>query len=719
MAKVNLNDLSSLANETSVIATINANNAAIEEGFNNTISRDGTSPNTMEDDLNMNTHRIYNVPLVPLTNADVATKYYVDVLAGSLDPGNDAFENINVDGNVTAGGTIQGTDLVATNDLTVSGNAIIAGNIDALTASIDSYIDLTEISEPASPGANVARLFTVDEGDSVTQIKMKDAAGTVSPMSHFLQAGTGAVTRNVRTKLREYISITDFGASPSETAANNTTFITAAFTAAVGRSLLIPAGEYTHDGLTLPDGIHIFGEGEDSILKLDDASDTYVLNRSLSSSGIRLENFAINGNKANQTAGSASRGIRLVNASRAIIRGLYIYDCEDHGIHISNSGSETDNLIEGNTIVNCGLNNSSVGGSGIAGTDCVNDRVVNNKIRGSYRAGIRYSGSGHTVVGNQIADCANGGILPTTGSSLWTITGNTIVDCSDAGAVDRTILDGIRLVGTDHMTVTGNTISGNDGCGIRVFNGCNHIVISGNICRNNGQSGSGHGVEISNTGTVCSHVAVTGNHLYDDQGSPTQEYGLSIENGTTDVVHSGNLYSGNATGDVNISATGANVTGQAVKELGTWRVAGSGGAAVSHTGNTNETALATVTIPANAMGANGVVRVTSHFTNNNSANNKTARIRFNTITGSIYKQNINTTVTGFITQIEIHNRNATNSQVGAPSSLTTTFGTTSGTTVTSAIDTTADSTVVISGQLANSGDTITLESYLVEVLYRA
>lgn len=78
MPKVNLNDLASLANETSAIATINLNNAAIEEGFNNTISRDGASPNTLETDLDMNSHRIYNLPLTPLSNSDVATKYYVD-----------------------------------------------------------------------------------------------------------------------------------------------------------------------------------------------------------------------------------------------------------------------------------------------------------------------------------------------------------------------------------------------------------------------------------------------------------------------------------------------------------------------------------------------------------------------------------------------------------------------------------------------------------------
>jgi len=147
MPKVQLNDLSSLANETSVIATINANNAAIEEGFNNTVSRDGTSPNTLEDDINMNSHRIYNVPLTPFSNADVATKYYVDYIAGlssdaaPTNPGDAVIDgdlhvtgsadidvNLNVDGTAVIDDSLSvenGTFLVSNDKIhfTPAGNA--------------------------------------------------------------------------------------------------------------------------------------------------------------------------------------------------------------------------------------------------------------------------------------------------------------------------------------------------------------------------------------------------------------------------------------------------------------------------------------------------------------------------------------------------------------------------------------------------------------------
>lgn len=85
MAKLTTSDLVSLANQASAVTTINANNTLIETAFENTLSRDGTSPNTMNSDIDMNSNRLYNLPLNPSTNSDPATKYYVDTLAGILD----------------------------------------------------------------------------------------------------------------------------------------------------------------------------------------------------------------------------------------------------------------------------------------------------------------------------------------------------------------------------------------------------------------------------------------------------------------------------------------------------------------------------------------------------------------------------------------------------------------------------------------------------------
>lgn len=62
MAKLTLTDLANLTNESSAVAAINANNAATETALEKTLSRDGTSPNSMEANLDMNSYRIQNLP---------------------------------------------------------------------------------------------------------------------------------------------------------------------------------------------------------------------------------------------------------------------------------------------------------------------------------------------------------------------------------------------------------------------------------------------------------------------------------------------------------------------------------------------------------------------------------------------------------------------------------------------------------------------------------
>lgn len=62
MAKLTLSDVTNLQNESSVIGTINANSDLIEAALEKTLSRDGTSPNQMLADLDMNSHRILNLP---------------------------------------------------------------------------------------------------------------------------------------------------------------------------------------------------------------------------------------------------------------------------------------------------------------------------------------------------------------------------------------------------------------------------------------------------------------------------------------------------------------------------------------------------------------------------------------------------------------------------------------------------------------------------------
>jgi hypothetical protein len=77
---------------------------------------------------------------------------------------------------------------------------------------VEDYIDFPEIAAPANPGTNTARMYAVDDGAGVTTLTMRDNASNVVPLSHFTQAGTGAVSRTQLAKMRDIVSVEDFGA---------------------------------------------------------------------------------------------------------------------------------------------------------------------------------------------------------------------------------------------------------------------------------------------------------------------------------------------------------------------------------------------------------------------------------------------------------------------------------------------------------------------------
>lgn len=137
--------------------------------------------------------------------------------------------------------------------------------------------------------------------------------------------------------------------------------------------------------------------------------------------------------------------------------------------------------------------------------------------------------------------------------------------------------------------------------------------------------------------------------------------------------------------------------------------------AASVTGTVTETALATVTIPAGSLGANGLVEVIAVWTTTNSANNKSLKVKL----GSTAFLNVTATTTASAqTFTRAANRNSTSSQLGYSAGATG-FSTSTGANFTASLDTTADVTLTITGTLTNTGETITLEGYTVRIYPKA
>lgn len=136
--------------------------------------------------------------------------------------------------------------------------------------------------------------------------------------------------------------------------------------------------------------------------------------------------------------------------------------------------------------------------------------------------------------------------------------------------------------------------------------------------------------------------------------------------------------------------------------------------AASVTGTLLEVTLATINIPAGLMGLNGQVRITTLWSAGASnVNSKTCVVRFG---GNAYLgANIANNLTLQSQQI-VRNRNAANSQVGFLSGTTVSYGMANAVKGTSAVNTAASTDIAIAGQLGNTGDTLTLESYTVELL---
>jgi hypothetical protein len=161
------------------------------------------------------------------------------------------------------------------------------------------------------------------------------------------------------------------------------------------------------------------------------------------------------------------------------------------------------------------------------------------------------------------------------------------------------------------------------------------------------------------------------------------------------------------------SITGGTITGTNVPytALSTF-------AAVTAPNDTNENILATVTIPAGAMGANGSLYVEFHCTVTNNVNAKTINARLGGIGGTVVYTDNYASLAIAGGELRVGNTGAANSQkTSAKRWLNTAFSLRA--LVTSAIDTSATTTLVLTATKATAGDTFTLDYAVAYIGYAA
>lgn len=92
MAKITLSDIADIRHP-SAATNINANNALIETALENTLSRDGTTPNTMSSDLDMNSNDLLNVGLLDASDVTVDGNPVEGILTQAIEASNDATDS--------------------------------------------------------------------------------------------------------------------------------------------------------------------------------------------------------------------------------------------------------------------------------------------------------------------------------------------------------------------------------------------------------------------------------------------------------------------------------------------------------------------------------------------------------------------------------------------------------------------------------------------------
>jgi hypothetical protein len=188
--KITLASIASFQNDTTAAAAYNSNNALITTAMDNTLSRDGTSPNQMLNNLDMNNNQILNLPAPATVNSparlvDVASNPTITVPsvgtsganvgllnANKTDSGNNTFTGTETFSNtVTFNGTV---NLNSTTNLPANsvGSSQIAANA-VTNADFRQGIARSVVGVTGNATANVA-----DIQGTTRQILAVNTAGT-------------------------------------------------------------------------------------------------------------------------------------------------------------------------------------------------------------------------------------------------------------------------------------------------------------------------------------------------------------------------------------------------------------------------------------------------------------------------------------------------------------------------------------------------------------
>ena len=187
MAKLTLTDLTQLSsNETSAVNAINANGALIETALENTLSRDGTSPNSMSANLDMNSKKLLNVA-AGTSNSDGVNLSQLTAATGQVPGLSMTMETTTTDAD-------QGAGKVWFNAAVASATVLYMDDADTNGADISTFVQTWDNSSNSSSRGYI---YVIQKASAVNYAiyeidgAVTDASGyTKIPVNYMIGAGT-------------------------------------------------------------------------------------------------------------------------------------------------------------------------------------------------------------------------------------------------------------------------------------------------------------------------------------------------------------------------------------------------------------------------------------------------------------------------------------------------------------------------------------------------
>ena len=253
MAKLTLQNITG---SYASVAKLNANFTAIEEALENTLSRDGTTPNALEADIDANSHTFINLPdAVDITSPITLKQMYAYLNA--LGAGTVALQRDAA--TATDGQTVFNLNLnyiPSTNNIFVFRNGsklritsdYVETDTNTITLTVGAnegdefefFVNTTTTSEVTTASA----VTIVDAGGKYTSGNVEDVLQEAATALYYKHGATGSVATSVQDKLREVISVVDFGADPTGVADSTTAIEAAAQSLTGNQTLYFPDGTY-------------------------------------------------------------------------------------------------------------------------------------------------------------------------------------------------------------------------------------------------------------------------------------------------------------------------------------------------------------------------------------------------------------------------------------------------------------------------------------------